>query len=179
MESLMPSGRKAGFKLSEETKEKIRQSRLGKPSGMLGKTQSEETKAKQRAANVGKHNFKHTPEAIEKIRQAGKEHLADPVIAAKAVENYKKAVRKRWEENPIETSRQGKRYKVFREVVLKRDNYTCQECGKTEGFMHVHHIKGWEEYPGLRLDVDNGTTRCNSCHAKIERGLKWTRHKAS
>lgn len=64
----------------------------------------------------------------------------------------------------------------------KRDNYTCQECGKkpTKGSeMHGHHIiprsKWWrmEYYP-----LDWVETLCSHCHAASERqkgAIKWPR----
>lgn len=55
-------------------------------------------------------------------------------------------------------------YKTWRSAVIKRDNYTCQECGKQGGGLDVHHIKPWAEYPELRYEVDNGRTLCFDCH---------------
>jgi len=74
---------------SEETKEKIRKSKKGRFCGknnhMFGKEVSEETREKLRQINLGnKHTeetkekcraYKHTPEAIEIIRQTGKERF--------------------------------------------------------------------------------------------------------
>lgn len=58
----------------------------------------------------------------------------------------------------------SKEYKEFRDNVLLRDNYTCQECGHRGGKLHVHHIKPWGPFPSVRYDVSNGVTLCPPCH---------------
>lgn len=61
-------------------------------------------------------------------------------------------------------------YKEWREAVFNRDNYTCQNCGKKGGKLNAHHIKPFKDYPGLRLDTDNGITLCINCHKAVHRG---------
>lgn len=53
----------------------------------------------------------------------------------------------------------------WRQLVLKRDNYTCQECGSTED-LEAHHILGQTEFPELRLIISNGRTLCFKCHRR-------------
>lgn len=63
------------------------------------------------------------------------------------------------------------RYRDWREKIVKRDNYTCQNCGKinlTGKDCHAHHIKSWELYPELRYVLQNGKTLCLKCHMKEE-----------
>lgn len=67
--------------------------------------------------------------------------------------------------------RNGVLNKIWKEKVLKRDNYTCQKCGakKSDGIrIETDHIKSWAEYPKLRFDINNGRTLCNSCHKKTD-----------
>ena len=51
-------------------------------------------------------------------------------------------------------------------IVYKRDNYTCQHCGKTHCRVHAHHIKAAKDYPDLRFDPSNGICLCEDCHIK-------------
>ncbi len=55
---------------------------------------------------------------------------------------------------------------LFRKMVLKLDNWTCQRCGKTteEAPLHAHHIQGATQQPMLSNDVSNGITYCKPCH---------------
>lgn len=66
------------------------------------------------------------------------------------------------------------KYRKWREMVLKRDKYKCQNCySKTK--LEVHHIKSFYGYPDLRMDINNGVTLCKTCHIELhkkERGNK-------
>jgi hypothetical protein len=64
--------------------------------------------------------------------------------------------------------RTGIRYKVWRESVFKRDNWTCVICGIRGGILNAHHIKGFSMYPELRFELDNGQTMCHKCHKQTE-----------
>jgi hypothetical protein len=61
-------------------------------------------------------------------------------------------------------------YKIWREAVFLRDNFTCQNpnceyCHSKMGVMlHAHHIKPFALFPELRFDVRNGITYCAEYH---------------
>ena len=67
------------------------------------------------------------------------------------------------------TLRQGVEYKLWRESVFKRDEYTCQECGDNKGGnLQAHHIKPFSTHPELHYAIDNGSTLCIPCHKKTD-----------
>ena len=63
-----------------------------------------------------------------------------------------------------EKLRKSIEYKEWRRFILKRDNYTCQLCGKRGGLIQVDHIKPWSIFEELRFDIDNGRVLCVPCH---------------
>lgn len=59
-------------------------------------------------------------------------------------------------------------YLYIRGLVLQRDDYTCQKCGKKDR-LHVHHIDQtgiMENYIPPNNRSENLITLCPSCHAK-------------
>ena len=76
--------------------------------------------------------------------------------------------------NPLRTNQRERLtqdYKCWRQLVLRRDKYTCQQCnirskkGNRVRF-DVDHIKLFHKYPELRTDISNGRTLCRPCHLK-------------
>jgi hypothetical protein len=61
------------------------------------------------------------------------------------------------------TIRHSVEYRLWREAVFKRDNYTCVWCGY-KGELNADHIKPFAYYPELRFAIDNGRTLCVPCH---------------
>jgi hypothetical protein len=66
---------------------------------------------------------------------------------------------------------QGKSYTtevvpLLRQLVLKRDNYTCQECKATNVELHCHHLipKSYDKI--IQNDPTNCITLCKNCHIK-------------
>ncbi|WP_204254366.1 HNH endonuclease [Mammaliicoccus sciuri] len=70
----------------------------------------------------------------------------------------------------------SKAWRETREIVLRRDNYECQECKKQgkvttinpekHKSLDVDHILELETHPELAHDLDNLVTLCISCHNK-------------
>lgn len=59
----------------------------------------------------------------------------------------------------------------LRQLVLERDNWTCQKCGKTvdEVEIHCHHVLPINESPIESADKDNCITLCRACHKEVHR----------
>src|SRR3990167_3583081 len=57
-------------------------------------------------------------------------------------------------------------FRLWREAVFARDNWTCQKCEIRGGTLHADHIKQFAHHPELRFAIDNGRTLCKSCHYK-------------
>ena len=71
--------------------------------------------------------------------------------------------------------RSSNEYKSWRQIVFKRDDWTCQKCGarsKKDCYVRIeaHHKKPFSTFPELRFIVDNGETLCKKCHDKESKG---------
>ncbi len=64
----------------------------------------------------------------------------------------------------------------LRQMVLERDDWTCQKCGETDAELHCHHITGVEQNPIESADVDNCITFCKNCHEYIHYQTGCTRY---
>lgn len=73
------------------------------------------------------------------------------------------------------TSREVSTY--LRQIVLERDNWTCQICGKTikEAQLHVHHMDPVAQNPMFQNDIDSCVTLCKGCHKMVHsrRGCRY------
>lgn len=66
-------------------------------------------------------------------------------------------------------------YRIIK-AVFKRDNYTCQYCGKVGGKLEADHIIPFSK--GGTDDMDNLVTACRKCNRQkrdksVEEFLKW------
>ena len=77
--------------------------------------------------------------------------------------------------------RNQSKFKIWREAVFLRDNFTCQNpncefCNNKVGvLLHPHHIKSFIKFPELRFNINNGITLCAGFHLKS--GLHKNIHK--
>ena len=58
----------------------------------------------------------------------------------------------------------GTEYKLYRKVVLERENYICEYCEAKATC--VHHEQTQKEQPMLSLDPDYGHACCKKCHMR-------------
>lgn len=70
-------------------------------------------------------------------------------------------------------------FRKVRNLVIARDNSTCQFCDSSTEYPQVDHIKKWIDYPELRFELDNLRTLCMPCHyfvtykRKLPQGTFW------
>jgi len=62
------------------------------------------------------------------------------------------------------------KYRIWREKVFTRDNWTCQKCNTRNGngvevYLQAHHIKPFYKFKELVYIVSNGITLCKKCHS--------------
>lgn len=57
------------------------------------------------------------------------------------------------------------KYRLWRNAVLKRDNFKCVECGNSEK-LNSHHIEPIRKNIEKFYDVNNGIILCEKCHSK-------------
>ena len=58
-------------------------------------------------------------------------------------------------------------YRIWREKVFARDNWTCVLCSQRGGVLNADHILPYVSHESLRLDVGNGRTVCRPCHMRL------------
>lgn len=130
---------------------------------------TEEHKQKLSISKLGR---KHSDEHRENIRLAKTGVVMSENIRKKMSEAHKGIKSHFWKGGvtPINIIiRESLEYRLWREAVFKRDNYTCLWCGDDRGGnLEADHIKPFSLYPALRLAIDNGRTLCHECHKKTD-----------
>lgn len=173
-----------GKKHSEKVRKKISQR-------TRESMQNQEIREKISLAHKGKHyslrtefkkGFKQPKEWLEK-RSTSFKGKGNPFYGKKHSERVKKNLSKRfcgegshfWKGGVSPQNKKLRRslkFRRWRELVFKRDNYTCQVCRAVSGEgkhmnLHPHHIKPFSDFLDLRFELDNGITLCKECHLKL------------
>lgn len=141
-------------RMTEEVKQKLSLSHKGKKTYEM----TEEIRNKISLAKTGKPGHKHTEEDRKKMSEIAKKRVLDGRhnCFKGGITSINKTIRKSVE------------YKLWRESVFKRDNWTCIWCGIRGLELNADHIKPFALFPELRFAIDNGRTLCVECHRKTD-----------
>lgn len=73
-----------------------------------------------------------------------------------------------------EKIRMGIEWRLWREAVFARDNWTCQKYKTRGGKLHPHHIQNFAQFPELRTSIENGITLSQKAHREFHKkyGIK-------
>lgn len=161
-------------KHSEESKEKMRKSHKIHPSSNLGKHWNIKDTSKMNLDKIGKKRPPRSEEWKRKIKEARKKQIITPEHRRNIGRSESGEKHWNWQGGKSSINhglRNSVEYKLWRESVFKRDNYTCIWCGRRGGRLNADHIKSWALYPALRFAIDNGRTLCLECHKTTENYL--------
>lgn len=128
-----------------------------------GSVMSDESKAKMSAAAKARRSnrigVKHTAESRALISQRTRERTPRGAQCHSFIDGKSK------ERKDLRQTPTGR---AWRFDVMSRDGFTCQHCGDARGGnLCAHHIKPFATHPDLRLDLANGITLCETCHAAV------------
>lgn len=101
-----------------------------------------------------KHGLGHSP-SLEHREKLSKVHIARWDLIGRASKV-----------NP----RANRIYRNWRQIILERDNFTCQQCNARgqSARLEIHHIKEFKNFPELRFESTNVVTLCRECHKKTD-----------
>jgi hypothetical protein len=102
--------------------------------------------------------FSVRPCEVKKILTCRKESCRKEIQLGKNNPNFRHGL--------SDSDRSNKIYVDWRNLVFKRDKYTCCYCGKVGGNLNAHHIKPWAYFKDDRYNLSNGITMCEPCHRK-------------
>ena len=160
---------KKGHTVSEEARKKISEKQKGRISNRKGVKLSEKTKSKLRKANLGKRLSEETirkmkeTSRIRGVNKGKKNGMFGKMSGSKNI-NWKGGITP--ENAKIRTSIE---YRLWREAVFARDNWTCQKYGIKGGKLHAHHILDFSEHSELRTSISNGITLSDKAHKEFHK----------
>jgi 5-methylcytosine-specific restriction endonuclease McrA len=175
-----------GLHLSEDAKRKISEANKGRPSPNKGKKMSEKQRLWMAEAFKGEHRSPKTEfrkgQGIGDKNNAKKPGVGEKISKAKKGKphlNQRRENHPRWGgDETLENERVRKRieYKIWREAIFARNDWTCQKCKEKGGKLNVHHIFNFADFSALRTSIDNGITLCKDCHKKFHKAFGYKKN---
>lgn len=134
---------------------------MGRPKGTI---QTPETIEKRRLTRL-KNKTDERMSKMYKGRKLTPEWIAN---RTKAQRGKRKNIKNR--KSPEDKIiRRSIEYRLWREAVFARDNWTCQKYGIRGGTLHPHHILNFSSNPELRFAIDNGVTLSEKAHREFHK----------
>jgi 5-methylcytosine-specific restriction endonuclease McrA len=134
----------------------------------MKKPKSEQHRLNVISANTGKKRSQVIKDKFSKMRKGIPKSLSFRKHLSEIQKGDKSHFWKGGKTKESSIIRGSLEYKLWREAVFKRDNYTCIWCEKKGGYLEADHIKPFAYYPELRFAIDNGRTLCLKCHETTE-----------
>ena len=153
---------KIGIKHTKEQNELQSKRMSGKNNPMYGQTG-------EKSPFYGKHHSEETKRKMSKSSEGKPKSQAHCRHIKESRRDISGSNNPNWRGGATSKGilfRMSKIYKDWRSLVFKRDNYICQECGQWGGKLNVHHILPYRDHSEFGLNINNGITLCEKCHAK-------------
>ena len=161
---------------SDEAKEKI-------SVGNKGKKMSEKARKKISIAMTGREVSDETKKKIGNYRKGkpspakGKKWSKEARIRFSKSQSGENGNNWKGGLKPVNKRiRAGIEFRLWREAVFARDNWTCQVSGVRGGKLVPHHLQNFAEYPELRFAIDNGVTLSKEEHAAFHKQYGYTKN---
>ena len=161
---------------SEETKRKMSEALKGKMPKNINLLHSKKSIQKRRNTSIGHLVSQETRRKISLSRIGDKNWSKRLDVRKKMSEarigRFKGEKCHLWkggitpENQKVRTSIE---FRLWRESVFARDNWTCQKCLIRGINLHSHHIRNFAEEKELRCAIDNGMTLCKKCHKEFHK----------
>jgi len=166
---------KKGYIPSQETKDKIRKS-------LIGRKLTEEHKKNIQKANAGKCFYKMTDKTRAKISKSLtgistrgrwkingtiRENMSLAKIGKYTGEKHWNWIKDRSLLKDDSKERGGQFHKEWSRLVKIRDKWKCKILDEhCNGRIEAHHILSWRDYPELRFNINNGIALCHAHHPR-------------
>lgn len=148
-----------------------------------GRKQSSELIKKRVESRRG---YRHSEEIKQRIRKSLIGHKVT-LETRRKLSQYREEKSSNWKGGTtalFKRMRHTLEYRLWRDSVFERDNYTCIWCGSKNGngetiILNADHIKPFAFFPELRFAIDNGRTLCEDCHKTtdtyLNKGKVWAK----